>query len=89
MQRIKGSYAGMAHFANTGPDGETCRFCVHFKDDGYYAERSHHQGALKPGKCSKYKALMGKWGGSIPHTASACRHFEKNETPPVLRSQDK
>jgi len=83
MKRIKGSYAGMAHFANTGPDGETCRFCDHF------VERSQHQGALKPGKCGKYKALMGAYGPSIPHTANACRYFQKNETPPALRSQDR
>ena len=62
------SYAGMAHFAGTGPDGKYCGDCRHL-------DRGKGPGKLEY-PCSKFKALTGKIGRSVPVSAASCRHFE-------------
>jgi len=72
---IAGSMPGMAHFARTGPDGQTCRSCVHWStrfwetdQNGYQVEsekpvdswkRDADTGELKPRRCKKFYRMMG------------------------------
>lgn len=83
------TYAGMAHFAGSGPAGMSCRLCAHWTgcgvDTGYRSKNGKYGGVLKPRACGKYQQLMGgAVGGSIPHDARACKYFETAVTPPPI-----
>lgn len=67
------TYPGMAHFAGTGPDGMTCRECLH-----YAIGVELKAGGRKPGSCGKYPRLAeGRTGlTKIPPNAAACKYFE-------------
>lgn len=85
--QLSKTHKGMAHFAGTGPKGETCRTCVHFGMgplDYYAASNKTHGPTLKPAPCAKFKSLMGFKGADIPHHASACSHHRKSENPPPI-----
>jgi hypothetical protein len=70
---------GMAHWAGSGPKMMTCRLCVFWQMQGYYAGGK----GLKPGPCRKYSTMMrGAVGGRIPHDTSACKYFEENQNAP-------
>jgi hypothetical protein len=76
-------FCGMAHFAGTGPEGETCRTCAHWTPDS--GRHSYVTGIkqIKPCRCAKFAQLMrGKLGGVIPHFARACRYFMPADDPP-------
>jgi hypothetical protein len=87
---------GMAHWAGSGPDGETCRQCAFWsrikrvnKDTGdqeYGAiKRIGRQpdGTPSPRACSKYSQLMrGIRGGKIPFDTPACNKFEASGNAP-------
>jgi hypothetical protein len=80
-QKRKDTFPGMAHWARTGPDGATCRGCVRWEFDGYFAG----SGLLKPALCAKYRSLMhGQPGAKVPHYAQACKHFDAAEDAPSL-----
>jgi hypothetical protein len=53
--------AGMAHFANSGPFGETCGNCRH----------------LSAGRCAMFKKLTGRRGETISKKYAACKYFAK------------
>lgn len=59
------SYAGMAHFAGTGPILATCRECAFF----------HKPGRNGDAICEKFVELTSIKSKKVPGTASACRHF--------------
>lgn len=85
---ISSTYPGMAHWCGTGPDKKSCRECVHYEFNGYYTAGSRVSGGgLKPGRCKKFKDMMGKWGEKFPWHVSACRLFEENPIPPEKRSK--
>lgn len=81
---------GMAWIAGTGPSGEMCRTCTHWrrgKRPSYDvpSPRSRkdveHTGELRPQSCSMYSKLMLRGalevtGARVPADASACRHFK-------------
>ena len=64
------SYAGMAHFAGTGPEGATCNRCMHYDYDPI------KNSGMMERPCKQFQRLTGKLGKSVPALASACRHFE-------------
>lgn len=71
------TYPGMAHFAETGPKGATCKDCGNLavvKQTPY---------------CAKYEDLMGKVGSPIPLTASACRHYKEKAKPKPQPKNDR
>ena len=83
-RQIAASYPGMAHFAGTGPTGKSCRECAFYVTDGYYSKTGGHRGALKPGRCRKYREMMrGQWGEKFSYAAQACKYFEQAEKPPT------
>jgi hypothetical protein len=73
--------AGMAHFANSGPPGQTCGDCQHFA------------GAIKNGqsksRCVMFQKLTGRKGEIIDPNYPSCKYFEaKPKKPPIVpRSQ--
>lgn len=70
------TFPGMAHFAGTGPAGETCRGCEFWKHDRqYYSKIGHKGGLIRPAPCTKYREMMGDWGNSIPDDAPSCKYF--------------
>ena len=78
-----GSYAGMAHFAATGPLGMTCGGCCSYGT----ADASIRNAAgeiiqtrRKPHACGKFQEISGKLGGDIPEHADACKYFEPKES---------
>ena len=82
---IRATHCGMAHWAGTGPQGETCRTCAHWtgcdRATGHYANGR----GLKPRSCAKYRSMMnGSIGALVPHDALACRHFVAAERPPSI-----
>jgi hypothetical protein len=84
--RIRATYAGMAHFAGTGPEGRTCRACIFWTGCGDPVGYSSKLGTPNPRRCAKYQAVMnGKRGDKVPHDARACRHFEDTRAsqPPL------
>lgn len=83
------TYPGMAHFAESGPTGKTCRECQAWTgcggDRGYYAKKGRHGGALKPRACARYREMMmGNTGPGVPHDARACKYFEQIDAVPSL-----
>lgn len=54
---------GMAHFAGTGPQNETCGTCDHRAP----TER----------RCAVYTRLTGARGAQIPSRTEACRYWER------------
>jgi hypothetical protein len=66
-QCIEQSYEGMAHFAGTGPKGETCGGCRHFR-----------RGRGKNRACGKFAELTGVGSKKIPPDAAACKYFERS-----------
>lgn len=55
---------GMAHFAGTGPRGETCGRC-RFR-------------AALDGRCRKYRELMQMRGKPVSTGNAACKYFERS-----------
>ena len=74
---------GMAHWAGTGPKGKVCRQCIHYTNEGRYSLGGKHPGWLKPGRCTKFGAMMRKKGPTFPIRTLACKHFEENPNPPT------
>jgi hypothetical protein len=68
--------AGMAHFAGSGPPGQTCGSCLHF------------EGAIKHGisksRCSKFQKLTGRKGEVIDPRYACCRYFEPAPKKPSI-----
>jgi hypothetical protein len=88
-QAIRNTYIGMAHLAGSGPEGRTCRECIHYgsmgkwgdrQGPGYYSESDPLKAnQLKQGRC--FYAIPHKSPRRFPHDARACRFFEASETP--------
>ena len=76
-----GSFEGMAYFAGTGPNGETCGGCVH---------RQHHlpyQAGRHP-CCMKFTELTGRVSSAgVPPNAEACKDFEPGKLVPGSNSE--
>jgi hypothetical protein len=64
---IKETFAGMAHFAGSGPAGFRCRECEHWA--------THH--LSKP--CRKFKRLTGRKARPVPGAAAACKYFSEHK----------
>jgi hypothetical protein len=81
------SEPGMAHFAGTGPSGETCGNCA-FKG---YSKLSNRGRAVHHGGCNKFYTLTGKHGPFIIASLLACKYFKKVAAPeapqPTLRTK--
>jgi hypothetical protein len=76
---MRATRAGQAHWAGTGPAGETCGQCGHL---GYWEQVRNNAGTNvysrhRAGGCAKFFQLTGKHGAVIPPGAGACRHFEE------------
>src|SRR5262245_21135023 len=72
---------GMAHFAATGPLGETCSNCGFW---GYWKQRRNKSGDVidsnfRKACCKKYHALTGQHGPAIPPATESCRHFQPRD----------
>ena len=72
------TFPGQAHFAIDGQ--HTCRECVHWANRR--GERTK-TGNLKPARCRMALRWL-KEALPIPHTASACRHFEADAESPEI-----
>jgi hypothetical protein len=75
---MRATRPGQAHWAGTGPAGETCGQCSHL---GYWEQVRNSTGdnvssRHRAGCCSKFFQLTGKHPPVVPVTAGACRHFE-------------
>jgi hypothetical protein len=71
------TFAGMAHFAGSGPAGLRCRDCKFF---GYEVPRLNNFGevvgtARKPG-CGMFYQLTQRHGPKFPGNTLSCRHIE-------------
>jgi hypothetical protein len=77
---FRSSFAGMAHFADTGPAGRTCRECQFWQHTSYdyHSKAGKYHGLIKPSACAKYKAITGRVGAPVPDDAMACKYFEFN-----------
>lgn len=77
---------GMAHFAGTGPYGETCGKCKHRgltrqSQNSTWSERlqqnvhKHYRTA----QCAMFKKLAGEYGSAVRKDYPACKYFEARE----------
>jgi hypothetical protein len=85
LERIRRqTYAGMAHWAGSGPSDKTCRECVYWVHyhNQYHSKNGPYQGKLQDARCTKYLDLMGHVGMAFPDDAKACMFFEQAENPP-------
>jgi hypothetical protein len=71
-QQIRQTFAGMAHWAGTGPRGKHCNECQ-FWD---------HPRTKQRYACHRFFELTGRHGPRVPAGAVACRHFQSRETQP-------
>jgi len=67
---IARSYPGMAHFAGTAMNGQTCWGC------GNYTGTKSKGVLPKNGNCLQFQKMMGKSGPKFPGDAQACKYFE-------------
>jgi hypothetical protein len=67
---------GQAHWAGSGPAGQTCGSCIY---RGYWLtlfnEAGLPTGSRRSGGCAKYRRLTGKHGPAISAGLKACRYF--------------
>jgi hypothetical protein len=61
------SFAGMAHFAGTGPTGSSCSKCQNWDFVNQKAGSA---------RCKKYQNITGKPGSTVPDSARGCKYFE-------------
>lgn len=91
---IRATFLGQAHIAGTGPQGKTCRECVHWhvwsrvKIGRDYETRPappsyfSHRHAEHPGEIKRARCnypIMNKAKRAVPHHAGACRMFEQSD----------
>jgi hypothetical protein len=75
--QARNTWAGMSHWAGSGPNGATCRLCTHWTGCGDLVGNHTLFGTPKPRRCAKYQQMMnGAKGGKVPHDARACKYFE-------------
>lgn len=97
---VRGTYLGQAHIAGTGPEGRTCRECIHYWPKGYddggnFGERREFaycgrgdDGPLHLADARCNRPILNKADRVYPHCAKACRLFELNESaPPATRER--
>lgn len=78
-QRV--THKGMAHFAGTGPNGRTCRECIHW--DHFNGSYRKGDGRISKASCKKFSALTrGEKGHPVPDDAMACKYFDINPAVP-------
>ena len=98
---IAATFLGQAHIAGTGPAGATCRECVFWHlikfrkvSDGVYDElhvppgyfgKKHKTTPCEIKKAKCHRPIMNKANRQIPHHASACRLFERNDNAPEAK----
>jgi hypothetical protein len=70
------TFPGMAHFAGSGPAGESCGGCLNWD------LKSRPQ----KGRCHAYRRLTGRPGPAVPPLASACKYFEAVSASPAASS---
>lgn len=79
---------GMAHWAGSGPAGETCRGCTHW--GAYVPHKRDEVGLLRNRQCQKFKRMAGGVAGAgVPAPTMACRHFEPGTDVPELQVEPK
>jgi hypothetical protein len=69
------SFAGMAHFAGTGPQFTKCRHCSHFESEPPPKKKAK-PGPPKPATCRKYREITGNTGAKVPAEAASCKYYE-------------
>ncbi|MTH96664.1 hypothetical protein [Roseibium sp. RKSG952] len=75
------TFAGMAHFAGTGPAGKVCGTCRHFQvNNNKTCSRMPDSRLGKPAVCLKARKLMGGATARIPSRAAACKYYEGTDT---------
>jgi len=81
----KFTHIGIAHFAKTGPKNMTCRQCLEWSANGYYAKSNKTGPTLKPGSCDAYTRMMNQTKKTVPYKAASCKYFVDNsdEAMPV------
>ena len=77
------SFAGMAHWAGSGPTGKTCRQCLSWGGDAETPPvRYPETGELRPRRCSKFRTIMqyddGATTPGVPQGSMSCRFFIEN-----------
>lgn len=66
------TYAGMAHFAGTGPLGKTCGDCCHFE-----RQKSRKTAFMTiEAACTKTRERGPRYVKPIPSSAAACTYFD-------------
>jgi hypothetical protein len=79
--QIQRTFAGMAHFANTGPFATYCRDCEFC---GAWQQKLNAAGvtigtARVKGACQKFKKLTGTIGPVVPADTLSCKYFSRGE----------
>jgi hypothetical protein len=82
VRQTNKSVPGMAHFAASGPFGETCQRCAFF---GYHRKITNKAGdtvrtVFKSGCCRKFFELTGKHGDPIPPRTESCHYLVARKT---------
>jgi hypothetical protein len=79
----RNTWAGMAHFAGTGPPGRTCRECVSWLHTGYSSV-----GMIRKAACEKYQKMMRDQNSpKFPHYLRACKYFALNPHAPTAHER--
>lgn len=90
---ITKTYAGMAHFATTGPIHTTCRTCTHWiysEAEKLVFRRDPDTKVLKPRRCHKFQRMTQcENARAVPHFALPCRHYEPDERAPPVYPEKK
>jgi hypothetical protein len=81
VEQINKTHRGMAHFAGSGPAGETCASCKHF---GLWQEIHNALGLLTGrkwhrGKCGKAFQMTAAIGPMVPPETAACKYHERRD----------
>lgn len=94
IEKKKLTVPGMASWGGEGPEGTTCRECIHWtfdKQHGYFAKTHEtHPNCIKAHRCDKaVRMLQQPLAPKIAHDQPSCKYFERDHAPPPLMRPEK
>jgi hypothetical protein len=76
-EQVRRTPPGMAHWAGTGPAGQTCAGCGHY---GYWYETRTGKSGRRASACELYFRRCHTHGNTLPAATPACKYFNPRLT---------
>lgn len=84
IELAKNTPAGMAHISGTGPEGKTCRECVHWAGNELVSPKSKREGVTLP---ARYARRRWRYGQPAPQACLKYRAMRRAQIQDEPRSR--